>query len=117
MASRTSKSSSSGSMSRSEAGTPFPVDSRRLAELCRRWGIRELAVFGSALRADFRSTSDVDLLVEFEPGTVLGFRIFELEGELSALFGGRRIDLVPRKYLHPRLRERVLSEARVQYAA
>jgi predicted nucleotidyltransferase len=88
-----------------------------LADLCRRWAIRELAVFGSALREDFGPDSDVDLLVEFEPGAVLGFRIFELEKELSELFGGRRVDLVPRKYLHPRIRDRVLAEARVQYAA
>ena len=93
------------------------VDSEALAELCRRWGIRELAAFGSAVREDFGPASDVDLLVEFEPGTVLGFRIFDLEHELSELFGGRRIDLVPRKYLHPRLRDRVLAEARVHYAA
>ena len=93
------------------------VDSERLAELCRRWGIRELAIFGSALRDDFGSESDVDLLVDFQPGTVLGFRIFQLERELSLLFGGRRIDLVPRKFLHPRLRQRVLAEARTQYAA
>ncbi|HVF59421.1 MAG TPA: nucleotidyltransferase family protein [Thermoanaerobaculia bacterium] len=77
------------------------VDSSALAELCRRWGIRELAVFGSALRSDFSPASDVDLLVDFAPGVVLGFRYLELERELSALFGGRRVDLVPRKYLHP----------------
>ena len=88
-----------------------------MAELCRRWGIRELAIFGSALREDFGPESDVDLLVDFAPGTVLGFRIFELERELSQLFGGRRIDLVPRKFLSPRLRKRVLAEAQVQYAA
>lgn len=93
------------------------VDSERLAELCRRWGIRELAIFGSALRDDFGPDSDVDLLVDFEPGTALGFRIFELERELSRVFGGRRIDLVPRKFLHPRLRQRVLAEAQTQYAA
>ncbi len=93
------------------------VDAERLAELCRRWGIRELALFGSALRDDFGPESDVDLLVDFQPGTVLGFRIFDLESELSQLFGGRRIDLVPRKFLHPRLRQRVLAEARTQYAA
>ena len=93
------------------------VDSSALAELCRHWGIRELAVFGSALRPDFSLGSDVDLLVDFAPGVVLGFRYFQLERELSALFGGRRVDLVPRKYLHPRLRDRVLAEAQVQYAA
>ena len=104
-------------MNTAGASTPPGADPAALAALCRRWGIRELALFGSALRPDFGPTSDVDLLVDFEPGTVLGFRIFELERELSALFGGRPIDLVPRKYLHPRLRERVLAEARIQYAA
>lgn len=93
------------------------VDAADLAGLCRRWRIRELALFGSALRPDFGPQSDVDLLVEFEPGVVLGFRIFELERELSALFGGRSVDLVRRKYLHPRLKDRILAEARVQYAA
>jgi predicted nucleotidyltransferase len=93
------------------------VDPLRLAELCRRWGIRELALFGSALREDFGPDSDVDLLVDFEPETVLGFRVFDLERELSELFGGRRIDLVPRKFLNPRLRQRVLAEAQTQYAA
>ncbi len=96
---------------------PLAADPAQLAGLCRRWGIRELALFGSALRPDFGPASDVDLLVEFEPGVTLGFRYFQLEQELSALFGGRRIDLVPRKYLHPRLRDRVLAEAQVQYAA
>lgn len=93
------------------------ADPDRLAELCRRWGIRELALFGSALRDDFSAESDVDLLVDFEPGVVLGFKVFELERELSRLFGGRRVDLVPRKFLHPRLRQRVLAEAEIQYAA
>lgn len=93
------------------------VDAERLAEVCRRWGIRELAIFGSALREDFGPDSDVDLLVDFEPGTILGFRIFALERELSHLFSGRRIDLVPRKFLHPRLRQRILAEAQTQYAA
>ncbi len=99
------------------ARVPVRVDSARLAELCRRWGIRELALFGSVLRDDFAPDSDVDLLVDFEPGTVLGFRIFELERELSELFCGRKIDLVARKYLSPHLRRRVLAEAQVQYAA
>jgi hypothetical protein len=93
------------------------VDESELTALCRRWKIRELAVFGSALRDDFEPASDIDLLVDFEPGVVLGFRYFELERELSRLFGGRRVDLVRRKYLHPLLRERILAEAEVQFAA
>ena len=95
------------------------VDPSALAELCRRrfGGSAELALFGSALRPDFGPASDIDLLVDFAPGVVLGFRYFELERELSALFGGRRVDLVPRKYSIPGLRDRVLAEAKVQYAA
>ena len=104
-------------MSSAAASHPFDLDPTRLAELCRTWGIRELAIFGSALRPDFGPSSDVDLLVEFEPDLVLGFRIFALERELSRLFGGRRVDLVRRKFLHPRLRDRVLAEAQTQYAA
>lgn len=104
-------------MSRESTRGPFDLDRARLAELCRAWGVRELSIFGSALRPDFGPASDIDLLVEFEPGVVLGFRIFELERELSSLFGGRPIDLVRRKYLHPRLRDRVLAEAQTQYAA
>lgn len=100
------------------ASTPRPtVDQAKLAAICRRWKIRQLALFGSALRDDFGPDSDIDLLVDFEPGAVLGFRVFELERELSELFGGRRVDLVSRKYLNHRLRDRVLAEARVQYAA
>ncbi|MCL4837791.1 MAG: nucleotidyltransferase family protein [Thermoanaerobaculia bacterium] len=95
----------------------IPIDRDALRDLCVRWGIRSLALFGSAVRDDFGPESDVDLLVEFEPGTVLGFRVFALERELSALFGGRRVDLVSRKYLNRHLRDRVLSEAVIQYAA
>ena len=104
-------------MSRPTASPTLELDHEALAALCRRWGIRELALFGSAVRPDFGPASDVDLLVEFDPEAVLGFRVFELERELSALFGGRPIDLVRRKYLHPRLRDRILAEARVEYAA
>ncbi len=104
-------------MGEAKKGSRTTIDPERLAELCRRWGIRELALFGSALRDDFGPESDIDLLVDFEPGTVLGFKVFELERELSEIFGGRRIDLVPRKFLHPRLRQRVLAEAETQYAA
>jgi predicted nucleotidyltransferase len=104
-------------MAESRDSHPLTFDREAVADICRRWGIRELAIFGSALRSDFGPQSDIDLLVELEPDVVLGFRIFELEQELSGVFGGRRIDLVPRKYLHPLLRERVLSEAQVAYAA
>jgi predicted nucleotidyltransferase len=92
------------------------IDHERLTAFCRRHHIRKLAFFGSVLRDDFRPDSDVDVLVEFDPDFAVGFRIVDIEEELSQLLGGRRIDLVSEKYLNPRLRKRVLSSAEVQYA-
>jgi len=88
-----------------------------IAELCSRHRILKLSVFGSVLRPDFQSSSDIDVLVTFEPGVPVGFRIFEIEAELSALFGGRKIDLVNEKFLNPHLRDRILNSAVVAYAA
>jgi predicted nucleotidyltransferase len=87
-----------------------------LAEFCQRHHIRRLSLFGSVLREDFRPDSDVDMLVEFQPGYTPGWEIVDLEEELGELFGGRRVDLVNPKYLNPRLRETILDSARVQYA-
>jgi len=92
------------------------IPSDRIADICRRHHIRKLSLFGSVLRDDFRPESDVDVLVVYEPGVPVGFRIFDIEAELSDIFGGRRIDLINEKYLNPRLRKRILDEARVQYA-
>lgn len=88
----------------------------QIADFCRRHHIRKLSLFGSVLRDDYRSDSDVDVLVEFEPGYAVGFGIIDIEDELSRLFGGRRVDLVREKYLNPRLRKRILATAEVQYA-
>ena len=63
------------------------------------------------LTDDFRPDSDIDLLVEFEPGWTPGLAIIDLEDELAALFGGRKVDLVSRKYLNRWIRDRVLAEA------
>jgi hypothetical protein len=69
------------------------------------------------LRNDFHPESDVDVLVEFAPGQAPGFiDLYELEQHLSALLGGRSIDLVTEKFLNRRIRNRILSEAQVQYA-
>jgi predicted nucleotidyltransferase len=88
-----------------------------ITSFCRKNHIRRLALFGSVLRSDFRPTSDVDVLVEFEPNFRVGFiRLFEIEEELSHLAGGRKIDLVTPKFLNRRIRDRVLEEAEVQYA-
>ncbi len=94
----------------------IPIDRQRLAEFCRRHHIHRLSLYGSVLRDDFRPDSDVDVLVEFEPGHVVGLRIIDIEDELSELLGGRRVDLVSAKSLNARLRDRVLTSAEVQYA-
>ena len=66
----------------------------RIAEFCQKHGIRWLAIFGSALRDDFRPDSDVDILVEFAPDRIPTlFDIASMEQELSMLFGGRKVDL------------------------
>ena len=92
------------------------VDKAELARFCRRRHIRKLSLFGSALRDDFGPDSDVDVLVEFEPGHTPGLAVVDVEEELSALLGGRRVDMVNPRYLNRRLRDRVLREAEVQYA-
>jgi uncharacterized protein len=97
-------------------GAKITIDRERIAELCRRHHIRKLALFGSVLTDDFRPDSDVDVLVDFAPGEVVGFRIFDIEDELSQILGGHRVDLVREKYLNRRLRGRVLASAETQYA-
>lgn len=96
--------------------TRIAVDHERLAGFCRRNHIHKLALFGSVLRDDFRPDSDVDVLVEFEPGHVPGLRFFTLERELSEILG-RRVDLNTPSFLSSYFRGRVMAEAEVQYVA
>jgi len=91
------------------------VNRQQIAEFCRRHHIQKLSLFGSVLRDDFGPDSDIDVLVTFEPGHVIGLRIVDIEEELSQLLG-RRVDLVSEKYLNRRIRDRVLADAEVQYA-
>jgi predicted nucleotidyltransferase len=95
---------------------PIDIDSEVLAALCRQNHIRRLAVFGSALRPNFRPDSDVDLLVEFEPGRVPGFSFFRIQEELSGLLG-RQVDLETAGFLSPRFRQEVIAEAVTLYDA
>lgn len=88
----------------------------QIADFCRRNHIRKLSLFGSVLRDDFGPESDVDVLVEFEPGYVVGLGIIDMEEELSRLFDGHKVDMVREKYLNRRLRSRILATAEVQYA-
>ena len=90
---------------------------KALEELCTRYGIQEMALFGSALTDDFRETSDVDFLVTFKPEARPGFlTLTRLQRELEARLG-RRVDIVPRQGLKPLIRDAVLASARVLYAA
>jgi len=92
------------------------VSRDKLAEFCRRNQIRKLAFFGSVLRDDFGPNSDVDVLVEFEPGAKVGFfRLYDMEQELSAILGGRKVDMHTPNSLSKYFRDEVLMEAKVQY--
>ena len=94
----------------------FNLPKEKIAKFCRRHHIRKLAVFGSALREDFRPDSDLDVLVEFEPGHTPGLAFFGMEQELSEMLG-RSVDLNTPQFLSPYFREKVLAEAEVQYVA
>jgi predicted nucleotidyltransferase len=92
------------------------VDQAQLAAFCQRHHIRRLAFYGSVLRDDFCPDSDVDVLVAFESGHVPGlFRIARMERELSAILGGRQVDLRTAEDLSRYFRQEVLAEAEVQY--
>src|SRR3954469_19613010 len=91
------------------------IDRRRIAEFCKRHDVRKLAFFGSVLRNDFGPESDVDVLVEFEPGHVPGLAFLSMEEELSRILG-RKVDLNTPGFLSPYFRDQVLAEAEVQYA-
>jgi len=86
----------------------------KIAEFCRRNHIRRLAVFGSALRDDFRPTSDIDVLVEFEPGHIPGLAFFGMQAELSNTLG-RPVDLNTPQFLSKYFRSQVEREAQVIY--
>jgi hypothetical protein len=89
------------------------LDREKIAEFCRRHHIRKLALFGSVLRDDFGPQSDVDVLVEFEPGHVPGLAFFTMELELSEIVG-RKVDLNTPQFLSRYLRDRVQAEAELQ---
>ena len=88
------------------------IDSEALAEVCRKHYIKRLAIFGSALRDDFRPDSDVDVLVEFENGHVPGLDFMTIERELAELVG-LDVDLVTPKSLIPGIRDHVLTSIQV----
>ncbi|WP_114312633.1 nucleotidyltransferase family protein [Thermus caldifontis] len=87
---------------------------KALAQVCSRFGVRRLWVFGSFARGEADAESDLDLLVEFQPGKVPGLDFLALENELSRLLG-RRVDLHTPRSLSRYFREEVLKEARPLY--
>ena len=93
------------------------VNNSLLSDFCRRNHIARLSFFGSILRDDFDSHSDVDVLVDFEAGHSPGFlRIARMERELSVLLNGRKVDLRTSQDLSRYFRNEVLASAEVQYA-
>ena len=92
------------------------VKLREIAPAIRAEGVTKLAVFGSRARGDARPDSDVDLLYVRVPGNDLGMSYFHLQEDLEKLFG-RPVDLVPKEGLHRVIRDQVLADAQVLYAA
>ena len=99
--------------------TPVPIPTDRIAAFCRKWRIRELSLFGSILRDDFRPDSDVDVLVVFDDDVSFDWDTWlAMESELRAIFGNRNIDLVERRLLkNPFRRDHILTNRRIIYAA
>jgi uncharacterized protein len=96
---------------------PLYIPMERLAHICLRYQVRDLALFGSMLQPSHTSESDVDLLVSFQPGARITFTtLARMQRELEALLG-RKVDLVPKDGLKPVIRDHVLATARVLYAA
>lgn len=92
------------------------IDQEKIKNFCRRHHIRKLALFGSVLRDDFKPDSDVDVLVEFEPGHVPGLAFFTMQEELGGILG-RKVDFNTQQFLSRYFREQVLKEAEVFYDA
>jgi predicted nucleotidyltransferase len=94
-----------------------PTTTDHLPDFCRKYHIRRLSLFGSAARGEMHGSSDVDLLVEFEPEQTPGlFTIARMVNELSPLYG-RQVDLRTAGDLHHSFRDRVVREALLLYEA
>jgi predicted nucleotidyltransferase len=93
------------------------IPETQIIDLCRRNGIRKLALFGSVLTSRFSDSSDVDVLVEFRPQERVGFfRLADVQTELSRLLGGRNIDVRTPMDLSRHFRDEVVGSALVLYA-
>ena len=96
----------------------FAPDEQMLVAFCRAHGIRKLSLFGSMLKGTARPDSDIDLLVEFEPGRVPGLLgMASLEAELSTLLDGKAVDLRTADDLSRYFRDEVIRSAETRYGA
>jgi uncharacterized protein len=87
------------------------VNAERLEEVCRRFAVQRLQLFGSSATNSAKAGSDIDLMVEFIPGKAPGaFALIDLQDELSALFGGRPVDLAFPSILRNPYRRRVIEQ-------
>lgn len=94
----------------------LPIPHEALSRFCRAHGVRELAVFGSAVRADFRDDSDLDILIDLEPDARVGLvKLQRMRDELAEIWG-RPVDLLTRDGLNPNIRDAVLEEAEIVHA-
>jgi predicted nucleotidyltransferase len=93
------------------------ISQEQLAAFCRKWKVKELSIFGSVLRDDFRDDSDVDLLIETLPESELGWDWLDMQSELASLLG-RKVDLVFKDRLrNPYRRQEILRTRQVLYVA
>ena len=91
---------------------------KRIQKFCDRWQVIEFALFGSVLRNDFNSGSDIDVLVEFQAEHTPGFiKLHQIKSEISQLFNNREIDLVTPKFLNYQIKDKILAEMEVYYVA
>ncbi|MCR4315765.1 MAG: nucleotidyltransferase domain-containing protein [Planctomycetes bacterium] len=96
--------------------TQIAIDVNEIAEFCKRHHIIHLSLFGSVVRADFTAESDVDVLVDFDPGhSPSFFDLYYMEEELTSIFENRKVEMVPRNALYHKIRNRVLREAELVY--
>lgn len=87
---------------------------QQIETFCQKHHIRSLAFFGSVVREDFNPNSDIDVLVEFEPGHIPGFDFFLIEAELSRLMG-RKVDLQTANFQGPQILQSAMADAVTAY--
>lgn len=96
------------------SGIEIPTD--QIRQICRRYHVREMAIFGSAARGGMHPGCDIDVPVELDPDANLGWEFFDLEQELTQAFG-RKVDLGTKRSLKPWIRVEALKDAQIVYAA